>query len=163
MEENSWSVPRNEILLTKLCRELHPPPARTRAASGSRPSNPGTRCLIRQTTRSFVPRSHPPCFPSPPPSGPPSRAADLDPARFYFQITLGPQSPLEIAAISHANEPLCRQSRRVSTLYFNRLLRHSKRHRDQSPYDFPSVNASPGFSRGRERVVDDCWKLQLES
>lgn len=48
-------------------------------------------------------------------------------ARFYFQITRGPAIPLEIAAISRTNEPLCRQSPRVSTLYFKRLPSHSKR------------------------------------
>lgn len=48
-------------------------------------------------------------------------------ARFYFQITSGLAIPLEIAAISRTNEPLCRQSPRVSTLYFKRLPSHSKR------------------------------------
>lgn len=53
-----------------------------------------------------------------------------------------PAIPLEIAAISRANEPLCKQSPRVSTLYFNRLLSfHSKRQnqaaRIPSPSRFP--------------------------
>lgn len=44
-----------------------------------------------------------------------------------------PAIPLEIAAISRANEPLCKQSPRVSTLYFNRLLSFHSKRQNQDP------------------------------
>ena len=60
---------------------------------------------------------------------------------FISRLPGVPQFPLEIAAISRANEPLCRRSPRVSTLYFKLGL--------LSPFETPESDRSFWSSRVR--------------
>lgn len=66
-----------------------------------------------------------------------------------------PAIPLEIAAISRANEPLCKQSPRVSTLYFNRLLSFHSKRQNQDPLipRAPSRSLLPPDSNGIIKIL----------